>query len=132
MAEDTNDQLINDLKKEKEKYELELFADPTDEAAKRNLAIVKSALKRYGVDPNNDDSNSKMKDGGMAKGKGGKMYKHNYATGGQVVDHLSHVVGPVVRGQQPTQNGGSPSMRAAADTAATKATMYKGGKVKKK
>ena len=30
-----------------------------------------------------------MKDGGMAKGKGGKMYQHNYATGGNVVDHLS-------------------------------------------
>jgi len=35
-----------------------------------------------------------MKDGGMAKGKGGKTYQHNYATGGQVVDHLSKVVGP--------------------------------------
>ena len=88
MAEDTNDQMIKDLKKEKEKYELQLFTDPTDEAAKRNLAIVKSALKRYGVDPNNDDSNSKMKDGGMARGKGNKMYQHNYATGGSVVDHL--------------------------------------------
>src|SRR5210317_119454 len=29
-----------------------------------------------------------MKDGGMARGKGGKMYQHNYATGGSVVDHL--------------------------------------------
>ena len=40
------------------------------------------------------EKSSKMKDGGMAKGKGGKMYQHNYATGGQVVDHLSKVVGP--------------------------------------
>lgn len=29
-----------------------------------------------------------MADGGMAYGKGGKMYKHNYATGGSVVDHI--------------------------------------------
>lgn len=68
----------------------------------------------------------------MAKGGSVKGKTHYYAAGGQVVDHLSHVVGPVVRGQQPQQNGGSPSMRAAADTAATKATMYKGGMTKKK
>jgi hypothetical protein len=30
-----------------------------------------------------------MKDGGMARGKGGKTYQHNYATGGSVMDHLS-------------------------------------------
>jgi hypothetical protein len=30
-----------------------------------------------------------MADGGMARGKGGKMYQHNYATGGSVMDHLS-------------------------------------------
>ena len=29
-----------------------------------------------------------MKDGGMARGKGGKMYQHNYATGGSVQDNL--------------------------------------------
>ena len=28
-------------------------------------------------------------DGGMARGKGNKMYQHTYATGGSVVDHLS-------------------------------------------
>jgi len=32
-----------------------------------------------------------MKDGGMARGKGGKMYQHNYATGGSVTDHLKKV-----------------------------------------
>lgn len=37
---------------------------------------------------------AKMANGGMARGKGGKMYQHNYATGGNVVDHLSKVVGP--------------------------------------
>ena len=31
---------------------------------------------------------AKMADGGMARGKGNKMYQHNYATGGSVVDHL--------------------------------------------
>ena len=31
---------------------------------------------------------AKMANGGMARGKGGKMYQHNYATGGNVVDHL--------------------------------------------
>jgi hypothetical protein len=31
---------------------------------------------------------AKMADGGMARGKGGKMYQHNYATGGSVMDHL--------------------------------------------
>ena len=37
---------------------------------------------------------AKMANGGMARGKGGKLYQHNYATGGNVVDHLSKVVGP--------------------------------------
>ena len=34
-----------------------------------------------------------MKDGGMARGRGGKSYQHNYATGGQVTDHLKSVQG---------------------------------------
>jgi len=34
---------------------------------------------------------AKMADGGMARGKGGKMYQHNYATGGSVTDHLKSV-----------------------------------------
>ena len=34
------------------------------------------------------EKSSKMMDGGMARGKGNKMYQHNYATGGSVVDHL--------------------------------------------
>ena len=32
-----------------------------------------------------------MMDGGMARGKGGKTYQHNYATGGSVTDHLQPV-----------------------------------------
>lgn len=34
------------------------------------------------------EKSSTMMDGGMARGKGNKMYQHNYATGGSVVDHL--------------------------------------------
>jgi hypothetical protein len=84
--------MIKDLQDEKARYESQLRADPNDPAAKMNLKQVNSALKRYGVNINED--NSKMKDGGIAKGRGGKDYQHNYATGGQVVDHLSKVVGP--------------------------------------
>ena len=96
MAEDknTNQALIDDLKAELDREQVKLYQDPNDVAAKENVKRIKRALSRFGVDSNNDDSNSKMKDGGMAKGKGGKMYQHNYATGGQVVDHLSKVVGP--------------------------------------
>ena len=31
---------------------------------------------------------SQMMDGGMARGKGNKIYQHNYATGGSVQDNL--------------------------------------------
>ena len=34
---------------------------------------------------------AKMADGGMARGKGNKMYQHNYATGGSVTDNLKPV-----------------------------------------
>jgi hypothetical protein len=83
--------MIKDLQDEKARYESQLRADPSDPAAKMNLKQVNSALKRYGVNINED--NSKMKDGGMAQGRG-PARKHMYATGGQVVDHLSKVVGP--------------------------------------
>ena len=86
-------QFIKDMQDEKAQYERELRADPADPAAKENLKRVNSVLERYGVQVKNED-NSKMKDGGMARGRGGKMYKHNYATGGSVMDHLSKVVGP--------------------------------------
>ena len=46
---------------------------------------------------------AKMADGGMARGKGGKLYKHNYATGGSVTDHLSKVVGPQMGQPQSVQ-----------------------------
>ena len=37
------------------------------------------------------EKSSKMADGGMARGKGNKMYQHNYATGGSVTDNLKPV-----------------------------------------
>jgi len=46
---------------------------------------------------------AKMANGGMARGKGGKLYQHNYATGGNVVDHLSKVVGPPMGQPQSVQ-----------------------------
>ena len=60
---------------------------------------------------------AKMADGGMARGKGGKMYKHNYATGGSVTDHLSRVVGP--------QMGQPQSVQAATATVETPAQRSK-------
>lgn len=36
-----------------------------------------------------DGGSAKMADGGMARGRGNKMYQHNYATGGSVIDHLT-------------------------------------------
>jgi len=39
------------------------------------------------------EKSSTMMDGGMARGKGNKMYQHNYATGGKVVDNLSMASG---------------------------------------
>lgn len=81
---------IKDMQDQKAEYERELRADPTDVAAKENLKRVNSVLERYGVQVANED-NSKMKDGGMARGKGNKMYQHNYATGGSVQDNLKKV-----------------------------------------
>jgi len=78
--------MIKDLQDEKAKYEAELRTNPNDQAAKMNLKQVNGALKRYGV--NIQEDNSKLKDGGMAHGKGGKMYQHNCATGGTVVERL--------------------------------------------
>lgn len=39
------------------------------------------------------EKSSTMMNGGMARGKGNKMYQHNYATGGKVVDNLSMASG---------------------------------------
>ena len=110
MVNEERAKFIKDMQDEKAQYERELRADPRDPAAKENLKRVNSVLERYGVQVANED-NSKMKDGGMARGKGGKMYKHNYATGGSVTDHLSKVVGPPQSVQAQTAVVESPAER---------------------
>lgn len=37
------------------------------------------------------EKSSTMMDGGMARGKGNKMYQHNYSTGGSVTDNLKPI-----------------------------------------
>lgn len=49
--------------------------------------IIQSGLREVSKKEGRPD----MMDGGMAKGKGGKTYQHNYATGGSVTDHLKAV-----------------------------------------
>ena len=56
--------------------------DHRDPGAEERMMEFERSLRAAGLD------NSRMKDGGVARGKGGKMYQHNYATGGSVVDHL--------------------------------------------
>lgn len=92
-------QMVKDLQDEKAKYETELRADPQDKAAQLNLKQVNSALKRFGV--NIQEDNSKLVDGGMARGKGNKMYQHNYSTGGSVTDNLKPI---------PADNKGLPNL----------------------
>ncbi len=55
-----------------------------------NPAELKSRIVQRGLqEMQKKEGRPGMKDGGMAKGKGGKSYQHNYATGGSVTDHLS-------------------------------------------
>jgi len=69
---------------DEEKRRMIMLADEEhrDPGAVERMMEFERSLRAAGLD------NSKMKDGGMARGKGGKMYQHNYATGGNVVDHL--------------------------------------------
>ena len=110
--------MIKDLQDEKAKYEDQLRVDPSDTAAKMNLKQVNSALKRFGV--NIQEDNSKMKDGGMARGKGGKMYQHNYSTGGSVTDNLKPI---------PADNKGLPNLPKSVRN--NMGFMKRGGMVKK-
>ena len=77
---------------------------------------LKNALKKK-PKPNRLDEQPEdlkallMKDGGMARGRGGKMYQHNYATGGSVTDHLSKVVGPPQSVQSMTATVETPAER---------------------
>ena len=68
------------------------FARPKPYTGEESEA-VKDAMKKNPkpYEPKDEPSDMKMilaKDGGMARGKGGKMYQHNYATGGSVQDNL--------------------------------------------
>ena len=66
---------------------------------------VPSNTEDQGMD--NDPSEAKpeksstMMDGGMARGKGNKMYQHNYSTGGSVTDNLKPI---------PADNKGLPNL----------------------
>ena len=63
---------------------------PEEEAKKKKEFQDRNKPKPYRPSEDNKEIPMVlMKDGGMAKGKGGKMYQHNYATGGKVVDHLN-------------------------------------------
>lgn len=63
------------------------LANDRDPGADQRMMEFERTLREAGLD------DSKMKDGGVARGRGNKIYQHNYATGGQVVDHLSKVTG---------------------------------------
>ena len=71
-----------------EKRRFIYLTNDRDPGAEERMMKFEESLRKSGLD------DSKMKDGGMARGRGNKVYQHNYATGGQVVDHLSKVVGP--------------------------------------
>lgn len=60
----------------------------------RDAFLARSVLAQMGGKegqanfPSGSSESSGMKDGGMAYGRGGRQYQHNYATGGSVMDHL--------------------------------------------
>jgi len=69
-----------------------------------NPTELKSRIVQRGLqEMQKKEGRPDMKDGGMARGRGGKSYQHNYATGGQVTDHLSRVVGPPMGQPQSVQ-----------------------------
>jgi hypothetical protein len=69
----------------------------TSNPAELKSRIVQSGLRELSKKEGRPD----MMDGGMAKGKGGKTYQHNYATGGSVVDNLKPI---------PADNKGLPNL----------------------
>ena len=75
-----------------------------DKYGAKNETELKSRIVQKGmaiIDAKKDKA--EMMNGGMAKGRGGKTYQHNYATGGSVTDHLSKVVGPQMGQPQSVQ-----------------------------
>ena len=69
----------------------------TSDPAELKSRIVQRGLQEMQKKEGRPD----MKDGGMARGKGGKMYQHNYATGGSVTDNLKAI---------PADNKGLPNL----------------------
>ena len=62
----------------------------------RDAMLARAALRQRGGaegQANFPSGSTEMKDGGMAYGRGGKVYQHNYATGGSVTDHLQQKKG---------------------------------------
>ena len=57
----------------------------TSDPAELKSRIVQKGLQEL----QNKEGRPEMMNGGMAKGKGSRSYQHNYATGGNVVDHLN-------------------------------------------
>ena len=57
----------------------------------RRATIARAALRQKGGaegQANFPSGSTEMAGGGMAYGRGGRQYQHNYATGGKVVDHI--------------------------------------------
>jgi len=88
----------------------------TSNPAELKSRIVQSGLRELSKKEGRPD----MMDGGMARGKGGKMYQHNYSTGGSVTDNLKPI---------PADNKGLPNLPKSVRN--NMGFMKRGGMVKK-
>jgi len=80
-------ELVAKTKTDKGLSEVRAMANGKD----RDAMLARAALRQKGGaegQANFPSGSTEMMDGGMARGKGNRMYQHNYATGGKVVDHL--------------------------------------------
>ena len=116
MAEDkqTKNTELEKILARKAKYQSADVMEQMDAApsgAEMDSVDAKDPLDFFNKMIKKAKGSAEMKDGGMARGKGGKMYQHNYATGGQVVDHLSKVVGPPQSVQSMTATVETPAER---------------------
>jgi len=93
MAEDTqtkNTELEKILAR-KAKYQSADVMEQMDAApsgAEMDAVDAKDPLDFFDKMIKKAKGSAEMMNGGMARGKGGKTYQHNYATGGKVTDHL--------------------------------------------
>ena len=105
LTEEEKRKLREEFRRQQKPYRYSdgAFKDMTDEEKRRMIYLTKERHRDPGAEERMMEferslraeglDNSKMKDGGMARGKGGKMYQHNYATGGSVTDHLQQKKG---------------------------------------